>query len=104
MKTILLEYWKILKIKKWGFSALIFLLIIINLSEIIAPLYYKDIANLLAGNFSEANEKMIFEALWGVFFYYAIGWIAWRIYEYIVLDVEIGGMKILSEKIFSILQ
>ncbi len=104
MKTIISEYWKILKLKKWGFFSLIFLLIITNLTEILGPLFYKDIANLLAGDFSEIYEEQIFSALFSILIIYIVGWIAWRIYEYIVLDVEIGGMKILSKNIFEILQ
>lgn len=104
MKTILLEYWKILKLRKTQFFSLIGIIIIVNILEIIAPLFYKDFANAIAGEFSHAAELLAFAAIFSIIIVYCTEWVLWRIFEYLVIDVEAGSMRDLSNSTFTILQ
>ena len=104
MKTILLEYWNILKKQRFAFFALLFLVVVNNLIEIIVPIFYKDFANTISGNFSPELYQLAFHALFVVAGLYALEWITWRIFEFTVIAVEVGGMRDLSKKAFEILQ
>jgi len=56
MKTILREYWKILKLRTWRFFMMIGIIIIVNFLEVFAPVFYKDFANAIAGDFSQLSN------------------------------------------------
>jgi ABC-type multidrug transport system fused ATPase/permease subunit len=104
MKTILKEYWKILSLRKLAFFSLLFLIILNSLFEVIAPLFYKDFANAISGNFSEESYKIAITALFCVAGIYTLEWITWRLFEFTVISVEAKGMRDLAKKAFYILQ
>ena len=68
--TLFQEYIKIVKAQKWTFAILVLMLVISEGIELISPLYYRDLANIFAQNFTpdvSSGVECIYITFGGVF-------------------------------------
>ncbi len=101
--TLFQEYIKIVKSQKLVFGILVLMMIISVGIEIITPLYYKDLANIFAQNFTPDLYTIGWSAVISLFIAYSIQIVVWRIFEWFIIPFEIGGKNILSLYAFDVL-
>ncbi len=98
MDILIREYGRILLQRKWATLGVVLGLLMAVGCDLAAPLLYKEIANHLAGDYSEASlENLLYVGLafLGI-------WLAWRLIEFSILSVEAGGMNTLDKRCFEV--
>ncbi|WP_221895780.1 ABC transporter transmembrane domain-containing protein [Bathymodiolus japonicus methanotrophic gill symbiont] len=104
MHIIFKEYSKVVWQKKWYF-----LLCIIGLSgatilDFYVPVFYKNIANGLASEYSAATYSMLLHNLSMIAVFYAGVWLSWRVMEIGIIPVDGGGVNLLEKRCFDVLK
>ena len=104
MHIIFREYSRVIWQKKWYF-----LLCIIGLSGatvlgFYVPIFYKNIANGLAEEYSPATLAMLLHNLKMIAVFYAGVWLSWRILEIGIIPVDGGGVNLLEKRCFDVLK
>ena len=104
MHIIFKEYSRVVWQKK-GY----FLLCILGLSsatflDFYIPVFYKNIANGLAQEFSEETYSMLLDNLLKVSIFYGGIWLSWRILEIGIIPVDGGGVNLLEKRCFEVLK
>lgn len=103
MGTVLKEYLKMIWKRKLHFFTLTFLILVAVSIELTIPIFYKDIANILAEDFSKEGLSSIMQAFLTIILLYSIFWVSWRIFEMFVIKFELGGIRDLDRYSFSII-
>ena len=103
MDIILREYLAVVRERKWAF-----LFVMLGLSggvglDLLAPLFFKNIANGLAMPVSDATLQMLLENLLMILVIYAAIWISWRVLEIAIIPFEAGGINRLDKRCFDVL-
>jgi len=104
MRIIFKEYSRVVWQKKWYF-----LLCIIGLTGATAfsfyvPVLYKNIANGLAQEYSDATLTLLLDNLLMIAMLYAGVWLSWRILEIGIIPVDGGGVNLLEKRCFDVLK
>ena len=89
--------------KRWATLCVLFGLLLAVACDLIAPLFYKEIANHLAMGFSPNSLDVLLQNLFYVGIAYFGVWLGWRIIEFALLSVEVGGIKIPDKRCFDVL-
>ena len=102
MDILIREYGRILLQRKWATLGVLLGLLMAVACDLAAPLFYKEIANLLAGDYSEASLAILLQNLMYVALAFLGIWLGWRLIEFSILSVEAGGMNTLDKRCFEV--
>ena len=103
MDIILREYLAIIRERKTAFFFVMLGLAGGVSLDLLAPVFYKNIANGLAMPFSDETLEMLLDNLLVILGIYAAIWISWRILEVAIIPFEAGGIRMLDKRCFEIL-
>ncbi len=103
MDILLREYGGIMLRKKWATLCVFLGLLLAVGCDLAAPLFYKEIANHLALDFSPTSREVLLNNLFYVGLAYLGVWLGWRIIEIALLPVEAGGLRMLDKRCFDVL-
>jgi ATP-binding cassette, subfamily B, bacterial len=104
MDIIFKEYGRVVWQKK-GY----FLLCLLGLSgatvlDFYVPVFYKNIANGLAEDYSPETLTILLHNLKMIMLFYAGVWLSWRVLEIGIVPVDGGGVNLLEKRCFDILK
>nr|CAA6829296.1 MAG: ATP-binding cassette, subfamily B, bacterial [uncultured Thiotrichaceae bacterium] len=102
MDILIREYGRILLQRKWATLGVMLGLLMAVGCDMAAPLFYKEIANHLAGDYSEASLAILLQNLVYVGLAFLGIWLGWRLIEFSILSVEAGGMNTLDKRCFEV--
>ncbi|CAA6828143.1 MAG: ATP-binding cassette, subfamily B, bacterial [uncultured Thiotrichaceae bacterium] len=103
MNIIFKEYGRIILQKKGYFLVILLALATATSLDIITPLFYKNIANGFASEYSDSTLTMLMENFFSIMVIYGCIWLSWRVLEFAMIPFESGGIKILEKRIFAVL-
>jgi ATP-binding cassette subfamily B protein len=104
MDIIFKEYGRVVWQKKWYFLLALFAVGSATTSSLLVPVYFKYIANGLAGPYSEATTDDLFNTLKIIAFIYGGIWLSWRLLEIAIVPLEAGGISLLEKRCFDVLK
>jgi ATP-binding cassette subfamily B protein len=104
MGTIFKEYSRVVWQKKWYFLLALTSVASAAALDLLAPSYYKNIANGLALPYSEATLTSLFDNLKQLMLVYAGIWVSWRFLELSIVPLDGGGVNLLEKRCFHILK
>lgn len=104
MDILFREYSRVVWQKKWYF-----LLALVSLSsatalDLLAPTYYKNIANGLAAPYSDVVFATLLDNLKQLGIVFAGIWISWRFLELSIVPLDGGGVNLLEKRCFEVLK
>ena len=104
MHIIFKEYSKVVWQKKWYFLLCIIGLSSATILDFYVPVFYKNIANGLASEYSAATYSMMLHNLAMIAVFYAGVWLSWRVLEIGIIPVDGGGVNLLEKRCFDVLK
>ena len=104
MPIIFKEYSKVVWQKKWYFLLCIIGLSSATILDFYVPVFYKNIANGLAADYSPATHAMMLHNLMLIAIFYAGVWLSWRVLEIGIIPVDGGGVSLLEKRCFDVLK
>jgi len=104
MRIIFKEYSRVVWQKKWYFLLCIIGLTGATVFNFYVPVLYKNIANGLAQEYSDATLTMLLDNLLMVAMLYAGVWLSWRVLEIGIIPVDGGGINLLEKRCFDVLK
>jgi ATP-binding cassette, subfamily B, bacterial len=104
MGIIFREYSRVVWQKKWYFLLALLSVASATALDLLAPTYYKNIANGLATPYSDAILAALFENLKQLTLVYAGIWISWRFLELSIVPLDGGGVNLLEKRCFDMLK
>jgi ATP-binding cassette, subfamily B, bacterial len=104
MDIIFKEYSKVVWQKKWYFLLALASVASATGLDLLAPTYYKNIANGLAAPYSDATLASLFDSLKQLTIVYAGIWVSWRFLELSIVPLDGGGVNLLEKRCFDILK
>jgi ATP-binding cassette subfamily B protein len=104
MHIIIKEYSRVVWQKKWYFLLCIIGLSSATVLDFYVPVLYKNIANGLAEEYSDATLAMLLHNLTLIAVFYAGVWLSWRILEIGIVPVDGGGVNLLEKRCFDVLK
>ena len=104
MDMIFREYGRVIWQKKGWFILVLLGLTSATLLDFYVPIFYKNIANQLAGGYSETSYQILLKNLSQIAIFYACIWLSWRILEVGIIPLEGGGINLLEKRCFEVLK
>jgi len=104
MGTIFKEYSRVVWQKKWYFLLALTSVASATALDLLAPTYYKNIANGLATPYSDATLTLLLENLKQLAIVYGGIWVSWRFLELSIVPLDGGGVNLLEKRCFDILK
>ncbi|TAK61548.1 ABC transporter ATP-binding protein [Methylobacter sp.] len=104
MNIIIKEYGRVIWQKKWFFLLALCALASAATLDLLAPVYYKNIANGLAEPYSDATLILLLDNLKQVGLIYAGIWLSWRLLEIAIVPLDGGGVNLLEKRCFEVLK
>ena len=104
MDIIFKEYSAVVWQKKWFFLLALFALASAIGLDLLAPVYYKNIANGLAESYSDGTLAHLLDNLKQVALIYAGIWLSWRLLEVAIVPLDGGGVNLLEKRCFEVLK
>ena len=104
MDIIFREYSRVVWQKKWYFLLSLLALTSATVLDLSVPLLYKNIANGLAGPYSEATSAILLHNLSLIAILFAGIWISWRVLEIGIIPLDGGGVNLLEKRCFEVLK
>ncbi len=104
MRIIFKEYSRVVWQKKGYFLLCLLGLTGATVFDFYVPVLYKNIANGLAQQYSEATLVMLLDNLMMIAVCYAAVWLSWRILEIGIIPVDGGGVNLLEKRCFDVLK
>ncbi|MFW5442718.1 MAG: ABC transporter ATP-binding protein [Methylococcaceae bacterium] len=104
MYIIFKEYSRVVWQKKWYFLLCILGLTSATVLNFYVPVIYKDIANGLTQEYSDATLEMLLHNLFLIGVFYAGVWLSWRVLEIGIIPVDGGGVNLLEKRCFDVLK
>ncbi|MEQ1558814.1 MAG: ABC transporter ATP-binding protein [Methyloglobulus sp.] len=104
MDIIFREYGRVVWQKKWFFLLALLALLSTTSLDLLAPSYYKNIANALALPYSTATMEALLDNLKQLSFVYAGIWFSWRLLELAIVPLDGGGVNLLEKRCFDVLK
>ncbi len=104
MHILFKEYSRVVWQKKWYFLLCIIGLTGATVLDFYVPVLYKNIANGLAQEYSEATLQILLDNLLMIAVFYAGVWLCWRILEIGIIPVDGGGVNLLEKRCFDVLK
>ena len=104
MNIIFKEYAQVVWQKKGYFLLALLALSSATGLDLLAPTYYKHIADGLAAPYSEATLMLLLDYLKKLGFVYAGIWLSWRFLELAIVPLDGGGVNLLEKRCFDVLK
>lgn len=104
MDIIFREYSRVIWQKKGYFLLALVALACATGLDLLAPTYYKSIANNLALPYSDATLTSLLENLKQLGLVYAAIWVSWRFLELSIVPIDGGGVNLLEKRCFDVLK
>jgi ATP-binding cassette, subfamily B, bacterial len=104
MLIIFKEYWRVISQKKWYFVLALLALTGATYLDLLAPTYYKNLANGLALTYSQPAFDNLIENLQQLTCVYAGIWCCWRLLELAIVPLDGGGVNLLEKRCFDVLK
>jgi ATP-binding cassette, subfamily B, bacterial len=104
MGIIFREYGRVVWQKKWFFLLALLALASATGLDLLAPTYYKNIANGLAAPYSEATLTSLTDNLKQLGLVFAGIWVSWRFLELAIVPLDGGGVNLLEKRCFDVLK
>ncbi|MGZ8153058.1 MAG: ABC transporter ATP-binding protein [Methylovulum sp.] len=104
MDILFKEYLKVIWQKKWFFLLALIALTLTTTLDLLAPVYYKNIANGLASTYSDATLALLLDNLKTIAMIYGGIWLSWRLLEIAIVPLEAGGINMLEKRCFDVLK
>jgi len=104
MDIIFKEYGRVVWQKKWYFLLALLALTGAITLDLSAPIYFKHIANGLAGPYSDAIRDDLLNTLKIIAFIYGGIWLSWRLLEIAIVPLDGGGVNLLEKRCFDVLK
>ena len=104
MDIIFKEYGKVVWQKKGYFLLALLAVASATALDLLAPTYYKNIANNLALPYSDATLAALFESLKQLTLVYSGIWVSWRFLELAIVPLDGGGVNLLEKRCFDVLK
>jgi ATP-binding cassette, subfamily B, bacterial len=104
MGIIFREYSRVVWQKKWYFLLALLALAGATGLDLLAPTYYKNIANGLAAPYSDATLADLLDNLKQLAFVFAGIWVSWRLLELAIVPLDGGGVNLLEKRCFDVLK
>ena len=104
MNIIFREFRRVVWQKKWYFLLALVALASATGLDLLAPTYYKNIANGLAAPYSETTLTTLLDNLKQLSLVYAGIWVSWRFLELAIVPLDGGGVNILEKRCFDVLK
>jgi ATP-binding cassette, subfamily B, bacterial len=104
MGIIFREYGRVIWQKKGYFLLALLALLSATSLDLLAPTYYKNIANGLAQPYSDAVLADLLNNLKQLAFVYAGIWLSWRFLELAIVPLDGGGVNLLEKRCFDVLK
>jgi len=104
MDIIFKEYGRVVWQKKWYFLLALLALSGAITLDLSAPIYFKHIANGLAGPYSDAIREDLLNTLKIIAFIYGGIWLSWRLLEIAIVPLDGGGVNLLEKRCFDVLK
>jgi ATP-binding cassette subfamily B protein len=104
MNIIFKEYCRVIWQKKWFFLLALSALTSAMTLDLLAPVYYKNIANGLAAPYSDATLTLLLDNLKQIAIIYAGIWLSWRLLEVAIVPLDGGGVNLLEKRCFDVLK
>lgn len=104
MNIIIKEYSRIIWQKKWFFLLALFALASAATLDLLAPVYYKNIADGLTEPYSDATLILLLDNLKQIGIIYAGIWLSWRLLEVALVPLDGGGVNLLEKRCFEVLK
>ena len=104
MDIIFKEYSRVVWQKKGYFLLALVALACATGLDLLAPTYYKNIANGLARPYSDATLAELLENLKQLALVYACIWLSWRFLELSIVPIDGGGVNLLEKRCFDVLK
>lgn len=104
MNIIFKEYSRVVWQKKWYFLLCIIGLSSATILDFYVPVLYKNIANGLAAEYSDATHNMLLHNLGLIALFYLGVWLSWRVLEIGIIPVDGGGVNLLEKRCFDVLK
>ncbi|MEQ1739793.1 MAG: ABC transporter ATP-binding protein [Methyloglobulus sp.] len=104
MNIIFREFRRVVWQKKWYFLLALLALASATGLDLLAPTYYKNIANGLATPYSEETLTTLLDNLKQLGLVYAGIWVSWRFLELAIVPLDGGGVNILEKRCFDVLK
>lgn len=102
MDILFKEYGRTIWARKWSFLLVMLAVTIATVLDTAVPLYYKNIANGLSDNFSDATLQILMQNIVYIAITFAAIWLSWRALEFGMIPLEGGGIKDLEIRCFSV--
>jgi ATP-binding cassette subfamily B protein len=104
MDMIFREYGRVIWQKKGWFILVLLGLTSATLLDFCMPIFYKNIANELAGGYSETSYQILLKNLSHIAIFYGCIWLSWRVLEVGIIPLEGGGINLLEKRCFEVLK
>jgi ATP-binding cassette, subfamily B, bacterial len=104
MGIIFREYGRVIWQKKWYFLLALLALAGATGLDLLAPTYYKNIADGLAAPYSDATLADLLDNLKQLAFVFAGIWVSWRFLELAIVPLDGGGVNLLEKRCFDVLK
>jgi ATP-binding cassette subfamily B protein len=104
MEIIFKEYCRVVWQKKGYFLLALLALSSATGFDLLAPTYYKSIANGLAKPYTEATLTELIDNLKQLGLVYAGIWVSWRFLELAIVPLDGGGVNLLEKRCFDVLK
>ncbi|MBK8817031.1 MAG: ABC transporter ATP-binding protein [Methylococcaceae bacterium] len=104
MDIIFKEYCRVVWQKKGYFLLALVALACATGLDLMAPTYYKNIANGLAKPYSDSTLAELLDNLKQLMFVYAAIWVSWRFLELSIVPIDGGGVNLLEKRCFAVLK
>jgi ATP-binding cassette subfamily B protein len=104
MNIIFKEYCRVIWQKKWFFLLALSALTSAMTLDLLAPVYYKNIANGLAAPYSDGTLALLLDNLKHIAIIYAGIWLSWRLLEVAIVPLDGGGVNLLEKRCFDVLK
>ncbi len=104
MGIIFREYGRVVWQKKWYFLLALLALAGATGLDLLAPTYYKNIANSLAAPYSDTTLADLLDNLKQLAFVFAGIWVSWRLLELAIVPLDGGGVNLLEKRCFDVLK
>ena len=97
-------FWQHSLVYKWALLIMVMAIIIASLGSIVAPIFYKEFFDLLAGDLNDVDQATALKwVLFKIFLVYFGSWIFWRISTFISSYFQSHGMVDLANSAFAYL-
>jgi ATP-binding cassette, subfamily B, bacterial len=104
MGILFREYSRVVWQKKWYFLLALVSVASATALDLLATIYYKNIANGLAAPYSDATLALLFDNLKQLALVYAAIWVSWRFLELSIVPLDGGGVNLIEKRCFEVLK